>query len=84
VLQFSPRDRQDMLVPCLWDKWEQGGHVLNSFALITDEPPAEVAAAGHDRCPVNLTREAAEAWLRPRERSVAELLESSSNGKALV
>ena len=38
---------------------------LHSFALITDEPPDEVAAAGHDRCPVNLTKLAAEAWLTP-------------------
>jgi hypothetical protein len=36
VLQFNPRDHRDMLVPCLWDRWEQGGVVLNSFALITD------------------------------------------------
>ena len=47
VLQFNPRDHRDMLVPCLWDRWEQGGLVLNSFALITDDPPSEVAAAGH-------------------------------------
>jgi putative SOS response-associated peptidase YedK len=73
VLQFNPRDRQYMLIPCVWDRWEQGQDVLQSFALITDEPPAEVAAAGHDRCPINLTREAAEAWLQPQGRSAAEL-----------
>ncbi len=65
ILEFKPRERQDMLVPCVWDRWEQGGEVLNSFALITDEPPPEVAAAGHDRCPINLTPEAAHAWLTP-------------------
>lgn len=75
VLQFNPRDHGDMLVPCLWDRWEQGGVVLNSFALITDEPPEEVAAAGHNRCPINLTREAARMWLAPQGRTPAELLE---------
>ena len=75
VLQFTPRDHRDMLVPCIWDRWEQGREVLHSFALITDEPPSEVAAAGHDRCPINLTRSAAEAWLSPQGRDVAELLE---------
>jgi putative SOS response-associated peptidase YedK len=74
VLEFHPRERQDMLVPCLWDRWEQNGEVLNSFALITDEPPQEVAAAGHDRCPINLTRSAADAWLSPQGRSATELL----------
>jgi len=75
VLQFNPRDGRDMLVPCLWDRWEQNGEVLHSFALITDEPPPEVAAAGHDRCPINLTRSAAEAWLSPQGRGVTKLLE---------
>ena len=75
VLEFHPRDRQDMLVPCLWDRWEQSGEILHSFALITDEPPQEVAAAGHDRCPINLTRSAAEAWLSPQGRHASELLE---------
>lgn len=68
VLQFVPRDHRDMLVPCVWDRWQQGDAVLNSFALITDDPPDEVAAAGHDRCPVNLTREAAEAWTEAGSR----------------
>jgi putative SOS response-associated peptidase YedK len=74
VLEFTPRDHQDMLVPCVWDRWEQNGEVLYSFALITDEPPPEVAAAGHDRCPINLTRSAAEAWLSPQGRDTNELL----------
>ena len=74
VIQFNPRDRRDMLVPCVWDRWEQGDQVLNSFALVTDEPPPEVAAAGHDRCPINLTRSAAEAWLSPQGRGQTELL----------
>lgn len=63
VLEFKPRDPQDMLVPCVWDRWQQGNELLNSFALITDDPPPEVAAAGHDRCPINLTRAAANTWL---------------------
>lgn len=36
-----------------------------SFALITDEPPPEVAAAGHDRCPLFLEGEAWDQWLKP-------------------
>lgn len=73
VLEFKPREHEDMLVPCVWDRWERDGEVLNSFALITDEPPPEVAAAGHDRCPINLTPDAARAWLAPDERNADEL-----------
>lgn len=75
VLQFTPRDGRDMLVPCVWDRWQSGHQVLHSFALITDEPPPEVAAVGHDRCPINLTRAAAERWLRPQGQTAAQLLE---------
>jgi putative SOS response-associated peptidase YedK len=75
VLEFTPRGHQHMLVPCVWDRWEQNGETLYSFALITDEPPPEVAAAGHDRCPINLTSSAAEAWLSPQGRDAKELLE---------
>ena len=34
-----------------------------SFALITNEPPAEVAAAGHDRCIIPIRPENIDAWL---------------------
>jgi putative SOS response-associated peptidase YedK len=40
------------------------GHRL-SFAAITDEPPAEVAAAGHDRCIIPIKPENIDAWLNP-------------------
>ncbi|GFE87770.1 SOS response-associated peptidase family protein [Steroidobacter agaridevorans] len=75
VLQFKPKDATQMLVPCIWSRWERDDETLFSMALITDDPPAEVAAAGHNRCPINLTREAALAWLGPRGRSSAELFE---------
>jgi len=75
VLQFTPKDSTQMLVPCIWSRWQRGDEVLFSMALITDEPPPEVEAAGHNRCPINLTREAALAWLAPRGRSSAELFD---------
>ncbi|MFC4311584.1 SOS response-associated peptidase family protein [Steroidobacter flavus] len=75
VLQFNPKDGTQMLVPCIWSRWQRGDEVLHSMALITDEPPEEVARAGHNRCPINLTREAALNWLTPQGRSDAELFE---------
>ncbi|MEJ0008890.1 MAG: SOS response-associated peptidase family protein [Steroidobacteraceae bacterium] len=44
-----------------------------SFAAITDEPPPEVAAAGHDRMIVNLRPENVDRWLRPEGQSIDEL-----------
>lgn len=74
VLEFKPQPRQDMLVACLWSHWRKEGEPdLLSFAAITDEPPPEVAAAGHDRCIVPIKPEHVDAWLNPTGRSPAEL-----------
>ncbi|MBJ9658466.1 SOS response-associated peptidase family protein [Burkholderia multivorans] len=51
VLEFRPSNRQLMHVACLWSRWTKPGEPdLLSFAAITDEPPPEIEAAGHDRC----------------------------------
>lgn len=76
VLQFAPGDGSRMHVAGLFSRWVNPGDpsdCLLSFAAVTDEPPAEVAAAGHDRIPVNLTWEAALQWLRPQGRTDAQL-----------
>ena len=66
VLEFRPKPTQDMLVACLWSQWTGGGEPdLLSFAAITDEPPAEIAAAGHDRCIIPIKPEHLDAWLNP-------------------
>ena len=75
VLQFNPKDGTSMFVPCIWSRWQRGDEVLHSMALLTDAPPAEVAQPGHNRCPINLTHEAALAWLTSTGRSDAELFE---------
>lgn len=72
ILEFRPRPSQDMLVACLWSRWSGAGEEdLYSFAAITDEPPQEVAAAGHDRCIVPIRRENIDAWLIPNPTNLA-------------
>jgi putative SOS response-associated peptidase YedK len=74
ILQFKPEPAQTMYIACLWSHWtdpkEPG---VRGFAAITDDPPADVAAAGHDRCIINLKPEHIEAWLTPAGRSREEL-----------
>ena len=70
ILHFNPRSRPGvavpMLVACLWDLWQSPGKPdLYSFAAITDEPPPEIAATGHDRCIIPLEASAIGAWLDP-------------------
>jgi putative SOS response-associated peptidase YedK len=66
ILKFQPQTRQTMLAACLWSRWVgRDGDELYSFAAITDEPPAEVAEAGHDRCIIPIKAENLDAWLQP-------------------
>ena len=74
VLEFRPNPTGDMLVACLWSRWSAPGEPdLLSFAAITDEPPPEVAAAGHDRCIVPIKPENIDAWLNPNASDLAAL-----------
>jgi putative SOS response-associated peptidase YedK len=74
VLQFKPEPKQTMYVACLWSHWTDPREPdLKGFAAITDDPPADVAAAGHDRCIINLKPEHVDAWLTPESRNRGEL-----------
>lgn len=74
VLHFTPRPAHQMLVACLYAEWNdpREGELL-SFAAVTDEPPEEVKAAGHDRCIINIQAQNIERWLSPEGRSTEEL-----------
>src|ERR1700722_15098435 len=69
VLQFTPEPAEPLLVACLWSHWTDPKEPdVRGFAAITDEPPADVAAAGHDRCIVNLQPKHVVAGLTPGAR----------------
>lgn len=71
VLEFRPSNGQLMHVACLWSQWTNPGEPdLLSFAAITDEPPPEIEAAGHDRCIIPIKPENIEAWLNPEASSL--------------
>jgi putative SOS response-associated peptidase YedK len=71
ILKFSPDHGHDMLVACLWSRWTKDGEPdLLSFAAITDEPPPEIAEAGHDRCIIAIKAEHVDAWLNPDPKNL--------------
>jgi putative SOS response-associated peptidase YedK len=43
---------------------------LLSFAAILDDPPKEIAAAGHDRCIIPIKPENVDAWLKPNRSNL--------------
>jgi putative SOS response-associated peptidase YedK len=72
VLEFKPATIEPMLVACVWSHWSAPGEPdLLSFAAITDEPPPEVAATGHDRCIIPIRPEHMDAWLNPGTSDLA-------------
>jgi putative SOS response-associated peptidase YedK len=74
VLQFKPEPAQVMYIACLWSHWTDAtAPDVRGFAAITDEPPPDIAAAGHDRCIINLKAEHIESWLTPQGRTRSEL-----------
>ena len=74
VLEFKPDGLDEMWVACVWSRWTAPGQPsLLSFAAITDEPPPEVAAAGHDRCIIPLKRENVMDWLTPQKSNLAAM-----------
>jgi putative SOS response-associated peptidase YedK len=72
---FTPQTAEDLLVACVYTYTEASGDApgFYSFAAITDEPPPEVASAGHDRCIVSLREEDIDAWLNPTAHTAVEL-----------
>lgn len=73
VLRFEPSPPQEMYIAPALFHLDAAGEAdepdLWSFAAVTDDPPPEVAAAGHDRCIVQLRPENVEAWLTPAEHA---------------
>jgi putative SOS response-associated peptidase YedK len=77
VLQFDPQPPQEMLVACLWAHWTHPSDPdLYSFAAVTDDPPPEIAATGHNRCIIAIQPQNVAAWLSPKglERSRLEAI----------
>lgn len=74
VVEFRPSDGRDMIAACLWTRTtDRYGNVLHSFAAVTDDPPPEVLAAGHDRCIIPIRQERLAEWLLPDPADLARL-----------
>ena len=72
ILRFDPTPGEPLMLVCLWNLTATPGEPdLYSFAVITDEPPPEVAAAGHDRCIIPIKSEYVDASLNPDPADLA-------------
>jgi putative SOS response-associated peptidase YedK len=76
MISFAPQDEEYMLVPCLYDNWysEDKSKIIQSFAIITDEPRPEVLEMGHDRTPINLNELNLGKWLSPQNNDIQSMM----------
>jgi len=76
-IRFEPEPKQELYLACLWRYVEpdqdEDGAGFYSFAIITRDPPPEVAAAGHDRCVIAIRPENVDAWLQPDAHNLAPM-----------
>lgn len=73
-ISFNPDGHDGMHAAALYEEYnhpELG--IIRSFAMVTDQPPPEVAAAGHDRCPVFLQESLIGEWLSPAGKPLDQL-----------
>ena len=77
LITFKPEDRDIMWAPTLYDVWQShdGRERIESFALITTDPPPEIERMGHDRCPIFLKEEYIDDWLTPENETRDEVYE---------
>lgn len=74
LMRVVPEDGALLHCAAIRSDWRApGGESRMTFALITTTPPPEIAAAGHDRCPLFLNLEQIDAWLAPELRDAREL-----------
>lgn len=64
-ISITESDCRLMTAAGIWDTWinNKTGEVIESFAILTCEPPNSIIEAGHDRCPIFLKDSAWNEWL---------------------
>lgn len=67
MVAFAAKNGGMVYAAGVWDEWvnKESGEVMQSFAIITHDPPPFVAGIGHDRCPIFLDEDAGHEWLNP-------------------
>lgn len=66
IVKFSSQNETDLLFAAgVYDRWtdHNTGEVIDSFAILTDDPVPFILGVGHDRQPVFLNLDNAYKWL---------------------
>ncbi|WP_413560729.1 SOS response-associated peptidase [Bdellovibrio sp. HCB209] len=65
MVRFSEKADQLLLAAGIFDVWvdKETGETIESFSIITHDPPDFIMSIGHDRCPLFLPQSRYESWL---------------------
>lgn len=77
IIAFKQKNAQPLIAAGIFDQWidKSTGEVLESFSILTHEPPKFVIESGHDRCPVFLNDDAILKWPRLNSITAKEQLD---------
>ncbi len=72
TIEFTPPTGVQLFAPVIFSQNKDKDF---GFAIVTNDPPPAIQRAGHDRCPIFLTPQAALDWLHFSEKNQAEIFE---------
>lgn len=82
IAKFSSADGALLKAAGIWSDWTApSGRKTSCFSILTTEPPAQIAQAGHDRCPFFLAGSAVDGWIVQGERRPDDLLNHLQSGR---
>lgn len=86
MTRFEDSKHEILTAAGLYDSWvnKETGEVIESFTIITTEPPQFIAQIGHDRCPIFLTDTSFESWLHTKEQDSKKLKEFLLSNQAKI
>ena len=65
MVTFKQKENNLIVAAGIYDEWvnTETGEIIESFSILTTEPPRFIAETGHDRCPIFLPKSLSDDWL---------------------
>ncbi len=80
IARFYSKNIQMLVAAGIWSSWKSpSGKIIDSFSILTTEPPEFILKTGHDRCPLFLKQDSFEDWLEPIKNEPKQLLKILEN-----
>lgn len=85
MVRFFPKDFKIIWAVGIWEQWvsKQDGEIIESFAILTDDPVPFVKKIGHDRSPVFLQSEKIIEWLSNEDLPPEKMIQFLRSNKAI-